>query len=45
VRFSVRFPQISRGFCGYGVVGIVICGVADRAAGVVLLVGLLCGLL
>jgi hypothetical protein len=45
VRFSVRFPQMSRGFCGHGAVGIVICRAAGGAAGVALSACLPCGLL
>jgi hypothetical protein len=45
VRFSVGFPQISRGFCGHGAAGVVIHGAAGGVAGVALSAGLPCGLL
>jgi hypothetical protein len=45
VRFSVRFPQMSRGFCGRGVAGVVPRGAAGGVAGVVLSAGLPYGLL
>jgi hypothetical protein len=45
VRFSVGFPQMSKGFCGCRAVGMVIRGVAGRVAGIALLAGLPCGLL
>jgi hypothetical protein len=45
VRFSVGFPQMSRGFCGRGAAGIVICGAVGGVAGIELSAGLPCGLL
>jgi hypothetical protein len=44
-RFSVGFPQVSRGFCRYRGVGMVICRVAGMVVGVALSAGLPCSLL